>query len=56
MPMTTRTLTATAVTLAALPVALGALLWRGLQLQDRRFVDLDPFEVDLQLLERNDEA
>jgi hypothetical protein len=52
--MLSRTLTATAVTLAAVPIALGALVWHGLQLRRRFWVEINPFEIDLQLYERND--
>ena len=50
-----RLLATAAVSVAALPVALSAFLWRG-RLLRRRFIELDPFEIDLQLTERNDDA
>lgn len=53
--MSHRTLATTALSLAAVPVALGALILRGRVLR-RRFIELDPFEIDLQLHERNDDA
>lgn len=53
--MSPRTLATAAVSLTAFPVALGALLWRG-RLLRRRFIDIDPFEINLQLTERNDDA
>ena len=53
--MSNRSLAATAVTLAALPVAVGALLWHGLQVRRQFWIDLDPFEIDLQLHDRNDD-
>lgn len=51
--MSARTVTA-ALSLAAFPLALGALLWRGLAVRERYWVELDPFEIDLQLTDRND--
>jgi len=51
-----RTFTAAAITLVAAPVLFGVLLLRGRYLLDRRFIELDPFELDLQLRERNDDA
>ena len=53
--MTSRTLTATAVSLATLPIALGALVWHGLQVRRRFWIEIDPFEIDLQLHDRNDD-
>lgn len=53
--MTTRTLTAAAVTVSALPLALGALMWHGLRLRRDLSLAIDPFEIDLQLHERNDD-
>ena len=53
--MPSRTLTATAVSLAALPLAVGALVWHGLQVRRQFWVDIDPFEIDLQLHDRNDD-
>lgn len=56
MTMTRNALTASAVAAILFPVSLGALLWRSaLHLRDVA-IDLDPFEVDLQLHDRNDEA
>ena len=52
--MSPRTLTATAATLAALPLALGALVWHGLQVRRQFWIEIDPFEIDLQLQDRND--
>ncbi len=53
--MTTRSLAATAATLSALPIALGALVWHGLRVNREMWLDIDPFEIDLQLRERNDD-
>jgi hypothetical protein len=52
--MTRQTLAATALSLAALPVTLGALLWHSAFRRRDLWVDLDPFEIDLQLHDRND--
>ena len=52
--MSNRSLAATAVSLAAVPIALGALVWHGLQVRRQFWVEIDPFEIDLQLHERND--
>ena len=52
--MSPRTLTATAVSIAALPLAFGALVWHGLQVRRQFWVEIDPFEIDLQLHDRND--
>ncbi|WP_412068065.1 hypothetical protein [Rubrivirga sp. IMCC43871] len=52
--MTPRKLAATALTLATLPLTLGALLLRGRYAQQVA-LDLDPFEIDLQLHDRNDD-
>ena len=53
--MSPRTLTATVLTLASLPVAVGALVWNGTLRRRSLWVDLDPFEIDLELRERNDD-
>ena len=53
-PMTARQFAATALTLATLPLTLGALLLRGRYVQQVA-LDFDPFEIDLQLHDRNDE-
>ena len=53
--MSTRTLAATAVTLSALPIAFGALVWHGFRVRREYWVQIDPFEIDLQLRERNDD-
>lgn len=50
-----RSLTLAALTLAALPVAAGALLWNGVLRSRSLWLNLDPFEIDLDLLERNDD-
>ncbi len=53
--MSPRTLTATAVSLATLPLALTALVWHGLQVRRQFWVEIDPFDIDLQLHDRNDD-
>lgn len=54
--MTRRTLAVTALSLAAVPFSLGALLWtRSVRRRDL-WLDVDPFEIDLQLHDRNDLA
>ena len=52
--MSPRALTATAVSLATLPLALGALVWHGFQVRRQFWIEIDPFEIDLQLHDRND--
>ncbi len=52
--MTARQFAATALTLATLPLTLGALLLRGRYVRQVA-LDFDPFEIDLQLHDRNDE-
>ena len=52
--MSPRSLAATALTLTSLPVAVGALLWSGAFRRRDLWLDLDPFEIDLELTERND--
>lgn len=44
-----------AVALASVPFALGSFVWRALSTSRDLEVDLDPFEIDLQLRERNDD-
>lgn len=53
--MSPRSLAVTAVTLASLPVAVGALVWNGVLRRRDLWVDLDPFEIDLELTNRNDD-
>lgn len=53
--MLPRYVTATALTIAALPVAAGALLWNGVLRRQALWLDLDPFEIDLELHARNDD-
>lgn len=53
--MTRSTIASAALTLAAVPFAVGALLLHGTLRQRDLWLDLDPFEVDLQLRERNDD-
>ena len=53
--MSPRSITATALTLASLPVAVGALLWNSALRRQALWLDLDPFEIDLELRERNDD-
>lgn len=50
-----RTLTTTAVALATIPFAVGSFVWRTLSSSQQLSVDIDPFEVDLQLHQRNDD-
>ena len=54
-PMTRNALTASAVAALLFPVSLGALLWRGALHMSDVAVDVDPFEIDLQLTDRNDD-
>ena len=52
--MTPCSLATSAFSLVSLPLAVGASLWSGV-VRDRSFwIDLDPFEIDLQLTDRND--
>ena len=53
--MSPRSLTTTALSLAALPLALGALVWHGLQVRRQFWVEIDPFDINLQLHDRNDD-
>ncbi|MGB3542656.1 hypothetical protein [Rubrivirga sp.] len=53
--MPIRTVTSTAVALAAIPFAVGTFVWRALSVSHDVSVTVDPFEVDLQLRERNDD-
>ena len=53
--MSPRSLTATALALASLPVAVSALLWDGVVRRRAFWLDLDPFEIDLELTQRNDD-
>lgn len=53
--MSSRALAATAATLSALPLALGALVWHGFRVRREMWIQIDPFEIDLQLQERNDD-
>ncbi|MDT0632902.1 hypothetical protein [Rubrivirga litoralis] len=43
------------MTIASLPVAVGALLWNGVLRSRSLWLNLDPFEIDLELHERNDD-
>lgn len=53
--MSPRSLALAAVSIAALPVAaVGALLWHGTRLRRAFWVEIDPYEVDAQLRQRND--
>jgi hypothetical protein len=53
--MSPRSAAATALAAATLPLVAAAALWRSAALQRRAlWADLDPFEIDLQLTERND--
>ena len=54
-PMSPRSLAVTALTLASLPVAAGAMLWNGVLRSRSLWLDLDPFEIDLELRARNDD-
>jgi hypothetical protein len=53
--MQIRTVASTAVALATIPYAVGSFVWRALSLSHQMSVNIDPFEVDLQLRERNDD-
>ena len=53
--MTRQTLAVTALSIAAVPFMLGTLLWTGAVRRRDLWVDVDPFEIDLQLHDRNDE-
>ena len=55
MPLSRRSLVATVLTAASIPVAVGSLLWHAALRRRDLMVDFDPFEIDLQLHERNDE-
>ena len=54
--MSPRTLGLSALAFASIPLTVGALLWHGAFRRRDLMVDFDPFEIDLQLHERNDEA
>lgn len=53
--MSPRSFAVTALTIASLPVAVGALLWNGALRRRDLWVDVDPFEIDLELTGRNDD-
>lgn len=55
MTMPSRSFTTAAVSLAALPFAVGAFVWHGFQVRRQFWIDIDPFEIDLELHARNDE-
>lgn len=52
--VTSRSLTTAALTLASLPLAVGVYFWNGALRRRDLWADLDPFEIDLQLTDRND--
>jgi len=49
-----RSLVLAAVSLAAVPAAVGALLWHGTRVRRAFWIEIDPFEIDAQLHDRND--
>lgn len=53
--MTSRTLVATTFALASIPLTIGVLVWHGALHRRDLNVDFDPFEIDLQLCDRNDD-
>ncbi len=52
--MDRHTFTTAALVLASLPLAIGAFLWHRSLRHNTLWDDIDPFEIDLQLTDRND--
>ena len=52
--ITRSSLAATAFAFASLPLTVGVILWQGALRRRDLMIDFDPFEIDLQLCERND--